>query len=85
MTVYDWAASHTEAQRIEHSFSVAARHERAIRYAEQRLYPSLTIAIDQLGLALTDTDTIVMREALLRIRSVGAMAEHALDQLEGRA
>lgn len=85
MTVYDWAASHTEAQRIEHSFSVAARQERAVRYAEQRIYPAVQIAAEHLALAITSSDTAEMREVLLALRSIGKLAEHALDQLEGNA
>lgn len=85
MTVYDWAASYTEAQRIEHSFSVRARHLRAVMYAETCTYPMLVAAADELALAVTSDDPDDLLKVNRKLASIGELARFEAEKLEGRA
>jgi hypothetical protein len=85
MTVFDWAASHTEAQRIEHSFSVRARYEVAVRNVEATIWPSLNVAMKNLPVALTMDAPDVLIGELRRLSSIGELARFEAEKLEGRA
>lgn len=75
----------TEAQRIEHAFSVAARHERAVNRCENVLYPSLDRVKVELELALTSRHEEDLLVALRRLASIGELARFEAEKLEGRA